>query len=417
MQKDLISIIIPCYNHAHFLGDAIESVLSQTYNEIEIIVVDDGSTDNTSEIAVQYANVRVISQDNQGLSAARNTGLYACRGKYVVFLDADDRLLPNALEAGLECMTLHPESAFVYGGYALVTDDGPPTQFPASWVEKNHYRALLQSNFICMHATVFYKRTVLDSVGGFDTSLKACEDYDLYFRILRKFSVYPHEKIVAEYRRHGSNMSLNPALMLKTSIAVLKSQWDYIKTNADHVAAYKSGIQKWQKFYGEPLVIEVQNHIQFKRGKKILKDAKLLFQHYPRGVLRAFLPRISFGFSWAIDSIHQCFRFLKRLILLKSTGSIAAHPKLVPADDFSGNGQTLLSWTSRKTKKVEIRINAPDGPLFSRSGPVGAASTGKWVRNGMLFYLQDVSGELALTNKNTLAITKLNIMAGKKARH
>src|SRR5215212_9690625 len=92
----LVSVVIPCYNQAHFLSEAIESVLAQTHPNFEIIVVDDGSTDNTSEVAARYPGVRHIRQDNQGLAAARNTGLRESKGTCLVFLDADDRLLPNA---------------------------------------------------------------------------------------------------------------------------------------------------------------------------------------------------------------------------------------------------------------------------------------------------------------------------------
>ena len=97
----LVSVVIPCYNQAHFLGEAIESVLAQTYPHREIVVVDDGSPDNTREVASRYPGVRYVRQENQGLAAARNTGLRHSSGSYLVFLDADDRLLPEALEVGL----------------------------------------------------------------------------------------------------------------------------------------------------------------------------------------------------------------------------------------------------------------------------------------------------------------------------
>ena len=120
----LVTVVIPCYNQAHFLGEAIESVLSQSYRNFEVIVVDDGSTDNTSEVASRYEGVRLVRQENRGLSGARNRGMREAKGEYVVFLDADDRLLPGALEAGLRCFEAHPECAFVSGQSRLIAEDG-----------------------------------------------------------------------------------------------------------------------------------------------------------------------------------------------------------------------------------------------------------------------------------------------------
>jgi glycosyltransferase involved in cell wall biosynthesis len=120
----LVSVVIPCYNQAHFLGEAIESVLAQRHPRLEVIVVDDGSPDDTSEVAARYPGVRCVRQENQGLSAARNAGLRHSGGEYVVFLDADDRLLPEAIEAGLRGFEAHPECAFVYGDYRVIATDG-----------------------------------------------------------------------------------------------------------------------------------------------------------------------------------------------------------------------------------------------------------------------------------------------------
>ena len=99
-EAALVSVVIPCYNQAHFLGEAIESVLAQTYPHLEIVVVDDGSTDNTGEVAARYPGVRYVRQENQGLAAARNTGLRHSSGDYLVFLDADDRLLATGRGGG-----------------------------------------------------------------------------------------------------------------------------------------------------------------------------------------------------------------------------------------------------------------------------------------------------------------------------
>src|ERR671910_1122682 len=120
----LVSVVIPCYNQAHFLGEAIESVLSQSYPHHEIVVVDDGSTDDTSEVASRYDGVRLVRQENRGLAGARNTGIRHSEGDYLVFLDADDRLLPEALRAGVECFESHPECAFVFGRFRYISVDG-----------------------------------------------------------------------------------------------------------------------------------------------------------------------------------------------------------------------------------------------------------------------------------------------------
>src|SRR4051812_30982953 len=113
----LISVIIPCYNHGSYLAEAIDSILTQTYQYFEIIVVDDGSTDNTRAVAESYKAVKYVYRNNKGLSAARNTGIDHSNGEYLVFLDADDWLFPNALSINSNCLQQNKEAAFVAGGH------------------------------------------------------------------------------------------------------------------------------------------------------------------------------------------------------------------------------------------------------------------------------------------------------------
>src|SRR5262249_499978 len=150
-------------------------------------------------------------------------------------LDADDRLLPNALEVGVGYLQKHGECAFVSGDYTLIAADGSPIPRRQSpYVEQDHYLALLRQNYIGMHATVLYRRAVFERVGGFDTSLRACEDYDLYLRIARSLPIYCHDKKVAEYRQHDANMSSDRRLMLKYAVCVLRSQWKYVKGHGQY---------------------------------------------------------------------------------------------------------------------------------------------------------------------------------------
>ncbi len=277
-----VSIVIPCYNQAHFLSDAIESALNQTYRYIEVVVVDDGSTDSTSLIAARYQKVRYIKQANQGLAAARNTGIRESKGSYLVFLDADDRLLLNAIEAGVNCFSIHPDCTFVSGAHIRVATDGSPLGKPEMYrvyVDKDHYIALLHGNYIGMHATVMYRRDVLVSIRGFDTSLTACEDYDLYFRIARLYPVHCHNQVVAEYRMHNANMSRNAGLMLKTALAVLGSQWQYVKSDKRQRKAYRAGIRFWKDYYGEKLLRQVVHMSICGEAKQALQGIKIFLRY------------------------------------------------------------------------------------------------------------------------------------------
>src|SRR5262249_10534183 len=158
--------------------------------------------------AARYPGVRYVRQRNQGLSSASNAGLRATWCPYVAFLAADDRLLPEATEAGVSCMEAHPDCAFVSGHYRLIDAAGGLLDFePCACAIKDHYRELLRGNYIGMHATVLYRRGVLQRMGGFDIALRHCEDYDLYLRIARSWPIYCHHKVVAEYRLHGANKS------------------------------------------------------------------------------------------------------------------------------------------------------------------------------------------------------------------
>jgi glycosyltransferase involved in cell wall biosynthesis len=283
LSMPLVSVIIPCYNQDYYLGEAIESVLAQSYANFEIVIVDDGSIDKTSEVAASYPDVQCIRQENQGLAAARNTGLRMGRGDYLVFLDADDLLVPQALEAGLKCLEAHPACAFVSGHYRYINADGSfLNEHPQEQVGEDYYLALLQGNYIGMHATVMYRRAALETIGGFDPALPACEDYDLYLRLARKFPVSRHGKVIAEYRQHGSNMSGNAELMLKTALAVLHSQAEYVKADKPYQRAYQMGLNFWQKYYGEKLLAQIIQRWACGQGKQAIRGGLMLLQFAPQ---------------------------------------------------------------------------------------------------------------------------------------
>lgn len=186
----LVSVVIPTYNRADTITRAISSVLAQDYAPLEIIVVDDGSTDATAWIVEQLGDerVRLVRQANGGVAAARNRGIAEARGAFVAFLDSDDEWLPGKLAAQVALFRAgSPHLGFVYSGYESIAADGTRTRHEAAhrgWI----YRDLLAGNVVtgCGSTTVF-RREALALVGGFDTDLPANEDYDLVLRVARFF--------------------------------------------------------------------------------------------------------------------------------------------------------------------------------------------------------------------------------------
>jgi glycosyltransferase involved in cell wall biosynthesis len=283
-ETPLVSIVIPCYNHAHFLVEAIESALAQTYRNVEVIVVDDGSPDNTAEVTARYASVRYVRQVNQGLSAARNRGLRESHGEYVIFVDADDRLLPEAAAVGVAELQARRESAFVSGMYRNIAEDGSPLPTPPfPRVGSDHYEELLLRNHIGAPSTVMYRRSVLDVVGGFDVAESPAADYDLYLRIARRFPIHRHPAVVSEYRRYPKSMSRNAGVMLRSVLHVLRAQRRYASANPRYKVVYRQSVRGYREKYGERLVEQVRAAARAHQWRLALHGALVLLIHYPRG--------------------------------------------------------------------------------------------------------------------------------------
>jgi glycosyltransferase involved in cell wall biosynthesis len=293
----LVSVVIPCFGQAHFLADAIESVVRQTYPRFEVLVVNDGSPDDTAAVAARYP-VRYFEQAHAGLAAARNAGLERCRGEFVVFLDADDRLLPDALRINTARLQADAALAFVAGASRYIARDGTPLSTnPPPVPSGNVYRELLRRNRIRMPAMVMFRRSVFERIGGFDTTVDACADYDVYLRVSRLFPVAFHHELVAEYRRHEGNMSLNPALMLRQLSAVMRRQRGYVRESPDLSAALRDGLRNMQEYYGDQLANRIRERVR-RRNEfgRAIADVGRLLALYPRGlVVHAFRK----SFKWA----------------------------------------------------------------------------------------------------------------------
>jgi glycosyltransferase involved in cell wall biosynthesis len=284
----LVSVVIPCYNQAHFLSEAIESVLSQSYAHFEVIVVDDGSTDDTAEVGSSFgakdARVRLIRQQNVGLARARNRGLAESKGEYVVFLDSDDRLLGEALEVGVRELASHPECAFVSGRCRFIAADGSPIlRLKQEIVEGDPHIELLRAGPILVPA-VTYRRWVFDAVGGFDESYRAAEDYALYYRVAGRFPIRFHDAVVAEVRRHEGGMTRDFPLMLRSNLSALISQRRYVKGKRCYEEAYRAGIRFWRDCYTFLTVAQTRARFEKREWLPALEGVMALLRYYPQGL-------------------------------------------------------------------------------------------------------------------------------------
>ncbi|ACA17712.1 glycosyl transferase family 2 [Methylobacterium sp. 4-46] len=250
-----VTVVITTYNHAHFLGEALASVAAQTRVPEEVIVVDDGSSDDPAAIVARWPGVRLIRQPNQGLSSARNTGLAQARTTYILFLDADDMLRPAAIAQGLAAFARSPGVAFVYGAHERVDRDGNPLGGAVYHaMAGDPVAALLHHNIVGMHATVLYRRDILSAAGGFDTRLRRCEDYDVYLRLAQAHAIASHPTVVARYRWHDSNMSYDFRAMRDAALAVHARYRPAAEADSLRRETWSEGRRFWRRYYaGEAL--------------------------------------------------------------------------------------------------------------------------------------------------------------------
>lgn len=220
----IISVIIPAYNSAHYLTTAVDSVIAQTFQDFEVLVIDDGSTDETEMVMQHYGPpVRYFRQRNSGVAVARNRGIEESRCRYVAFLDADDTWLPEKLERQLEALNSAPNAGACYSARILVDAALRPLRLLRSERRGGTLEDLIcLGNVVGSPSAVIASRDLLRQVGGFDREMSQCADWDMWVRLamLTEF-VYVDEPL-ATYRQHAANMSLNVGLLEQDSLRVLE---------------------------------------------------------------------------------------------------------------------------------------------------------------------------------------------------
>ena len=175
-MHDLISVIIPVYNGDRFISETIDSVIGQNYKNIEILVVDDGSTDKSAEIVKSYKNVKYIYQNNRGPSSARNTGIDASNGAYIAFVDCDDIWYPQKLSVQEEFLSDNPEIGFVFARRKMITEKGIPKP---PWYREHLFE---KPSPVLTARALLARRNVFEAVGGYNTDFRFGENAEWLFR-------------------------------------------------------------------------------------------------------------------------------------------------------------------------------------------------------------------------------------------
>lgn len=266
----MVSVIVPCYNQAHFLPESIGSVLAQTFADWECVIVNDGSPDNTREVAMSLAandpRIRYVEQKNRGLSGARNRGIDEAKGNYIQFLDSDDVLHPEKLEIQLEVLRAQPGIALSFCDYYFCSADDVLKR-----VSKGHdfeHPKLGQSDPIMdlavrwetdlsipIHCFLFDARLLMDNNIRFDEKLSNHEDWDCWMRIFRLRPLIVHvPRELAAYRQHRDSMITNQEAMWRGYDCAIRKQLDLCTNDRDLQKALKQKLKQISTAYrGKPM--------------------------------------------------------------------------------------------------------------------------------------------------------------------
>jgi len=293
-----VSVIIPTYNYGQYIDKSIDSVLSQTYRDFEIIVVDDGSTDNTREIIEgKYKNeVRYFYQDNRGAPAARNHGLRESKGEFINFLDADDWLMPMALLSRVEYFKKHPDCGWVYGPWYYHDEQGKDVT-KEFYLYPFAYRSRRKGNILgrmllgeLIHtSTVMVSRSLLLEAGGFDITLPGLQDYELWLRVAARSPVGFVDEYNVVVVTHENSISQSGTDGYRTRLKIMRNA-ESLYPEAVRMLGYK-----WHRKFAQ-VIAERGRHLVIEGdvsgGRRLLLEAIRKDPCYPRhylGYVKALL--------------------------------------------------------------------------------------------------------------------------------
>jgi len=274
-----VSVIIHTYNNEKFIAETVESVLSQTYKDYEIIVVDDGSVDGTREALMPYMQkIRYHYKENGGIASAKNAGINLSQSELVAFLDHDDLWVPDKLQLQMECFKENPLLGLVYAKYTSFRDGKElrtkPEKGYSGWI----FKELLAKSFI-QTSTVVVKKKCLNAVGPYDESFSLGDEYDMFLRISKKFQCGFVNKGLTRYRVHDTNASNNDFLFDNENLGVYKKIYNNF-TDLD--TEEKKILRKRIARYSMKVAEGLNSQGKLEESKKYQKEALRYLPFYKR---------------------------------------------------------------------------------------------------------------------------------------
>lgn len=323
-----ISVIIPAYNAEQTIFSTIESVQQQTFQDLEIIVINDGSSDRTFQLleTIKDPRLKVYSYPNGGLPTARNRGITHAKGQYISFIDADDLWTKDKLEKQLAALQANPQAGVAYSWFIMMLEAQDPSQETTFISSKkvnftdNIYSQLLQDNFIGNGSNILVKREAIDFVGKFDPELESCEDWDYYLRLAAKFSFTLVEEHQIIYRKAPGSMSSKANIMETEGLKVIEKTYQTVspqlkkqknKTIA-HFSIYCGNIYLDGNCTSKELTKAKQRLFKAIKLDPAIILTKNFYVFVVKILLKQFLPT---------EVVNNLIVFLKKPFLLKKTVS------------------------------------------------------------------------------------------------
>jgi peptidoglycan/xylan/chitin deacetylase (PgdA/CDA1 family) len=384
----VVSVVIPCFNQGATLDEAVHSVLRQTFTDFEIVIVNDGSTDPfTRELLATYhkPKTRVVATPNRGLAAARNTAIRHSSGRYILPLDGDDTIHPMYLARAVPILEGNADVMIVHSETRYFGEKKGDARLP----DFSRERMLFQN---LIHCTAFFRRAHFDETEGYRSNAHGHEDWDLWLSLME---LRPVDRVV-KIAKPLFNYRIRTGSMLR-SMTEAERRRSRLHIFLNHVALYER--------YGiDPIGLYSADQ-QLSEDCRQLESEYLAIRTSPEYRVGSLLVT---PFASTSALTRTKLAQLKHWMWFRNSPGLAATPNPIHLAQDSGVGETTLSWWPGFAKVIEIRVDAPDGPLFVRAVSTGSAISGKWARDGTMFFLQDVSEGRALTPANTLASVRVN---------